>query len=582
MSGVLSVHTSDGLDIDIPLTYAGDALPGYNSGNISLSTPSQTVEYQVTAIRNMVGVSGEDTEASYIFDAETRRWSETNEFLSLSALASIDTLLGSDLSESSNIATAGQMALTGQETFDGVETRVISGKLSGAEIAGTDTELEVTYRIGVDDALLRQIEVSGDLDPSIIGALIEGVSADSVRTELTVNFSDYGKEVAYKSPHLAAARFSHNATLLDDGRVLVSGGYIGVFENDELLGFPASSSQFYDPLTATWTFTGELDPTYDHQTDRWTVFSAEEDSDLIPYTPPTKLLDGRLVSVTIVSGRYDANDSFGALAIFDTETNEWTHLSDVPTDRFSPGVIVLSDGRALVAGGSEVGSTASISPASLSIVESYDPSTDTWQTLEPMNQPAIERSFVRLNDGRILAVGGFIADPGRERWSDSVEIYNPDTNKWAPTASMNVERVLPQIVSLQDGRILATGMVESRNALVDNSPNAEIYNPATNEWTGTGAMSVQRIGYTLTLLPDGRVLIAGGVNTLDDDDYVPLSTTEIYDSTTNTWSPGPELSQTRAEHSAILMPDGRVLIAGGISQDGDSKYLTASTEFIEP
>ena len=365
MSGILSVQTSDGLDIDIPLTYTGDALPGYNSGNISLSTPSQTVEYQVTAFRNISQASSETIETRHAyFDTETRRWIETEGLLTLSALSDLRVLLGSDLSESSDIAAGGQMNLTGQQPLDGVETHVISGKLSGAEIAGTDTELEVTYRIGVDDALLRQIEISGDLDSSIIGALIDGLSADSVRAELTVNFSHYGKDIPYKSPYLAWPRFSHHSTLLDDGRVLVSGGWTGAFENGGITGFPAGLSQIYDPLTATWTFKGKLDP------DAW-----EEMPELFPQTQPVKLLDGRLVSVAIVGGLHphphDIDEhSFGALAIFDTETDEWTRLSDVPvpTDRSFPHAIVLNDGRVLVAGGTEIGdsASASFSPLALS------------------------------------------------------------------------------------------------------------------------------------------------------------------------------------------------------------------------
>ncbi|MYH11428.1 MAG: hypothetical protein F4191_01115, partial [Rhodothermaceae bacterium] len=284
MSGVLSVQTSDRIDVDIPITYAGDALPGYNSATLSLTTPSETVEYDAIALHNMAGVSGETIEAGYIFDADAHRWAEKEELLLLSALASLSVLLGSDLSETSDIATDGQVKLTGQETFDGVETHVISGKVTGAE-----TELEVTYRIGVDDVLLRQIEVSGNLDPSVIGALTDGISADSARAELTVSFSDYGKDVVRKSPYLAWPRFSHNATLLDDGRVLVSGGWMGAFEDNNLTGFPAGISQIYDPLTATWTFKGKLDP------DAW-----EEIPDLFPQTSPARLPDGRIVSVAIL------------------------------------------------------------------------------------------------------------------------------------------------------------------------------------------------------------------------------------------------------------------------------------------
>ena len=582
MSGVLSVRTSDGLDIEIPLTYSGDALTGYNSASISLTAPSETVEHKVISVQNISGLSDETAETKHaFFDAETRRWIETEELLALSTLTDLRVLLGSDLHDTSDIVTEGQMKLTGQETLDSVETHVISGTLAGPE-----TEMEVIYRIGVDDALLRQIEVSGDLDPSVIGTLIDGTNTDLVHAELTVNFSDYGKDVAHKSPYLGETRFNHDATLLDDGRVLVSGGYMGAFENDELFGFPSVSYQIYDPLTATWTFMGPV-TSYDPLTSILTVTdpsdpTASDIPELAPSAPPSRLPDGRLVTVAKL-GSHSVNDPFNALAVFDTETNEWTRLADIPTDRGSPDMLVLNDGRVLLVGGSEIGSSPSDCCDLLDLVEAYDPSTDTWQTLEPMNQPAIGRSLILLDGGRVLAAGGFINEPGIELWwSSGLETYDPDTNKWTPTADMNIERILPQIVSLQNGRVLATGPVASEASPVDDDSDAEIYDPVTDEWTVTGAMSVRQSGYTLTLLPDGRVLAAGGVNATGDGDYVPLSSTEIFDPETNTWSPGPELSQPRSNHSATLMPDGSVLLTGGISERGGEKYLTVSTEFIEP
>ena len=81
-------------------------------------------------------------------------------------------------------------------------------------------------------------------------------------------------------------------------------------------------------------------------------------------------------------------------------------------------------------------------------------------------------------------------------------------------------------------------------------------------------------------LPDGRVLAAGGEDPMGDD-YLLYSSTEIFDPETNTWSPDPELSQPRSSHSDTLMLDGSILLAGGISQEGE-RYPIASTEFITP
>ncbi len=573
MNGVLSVRTSDGLDLEISLTYTGDAMPGYNSASVSLAAPSQTVEYDVITHQNISEASGETVETGRaLFDTETRRWIETEDLLALSTLTDLRVLLGFDLYETSDIVTDGRMKLAGRQTLNGVSAHVISGKLPGADISGTETDLEVTYRVGVDDALLRQVEISGDLDPSIIDALLDDLSADSVRAELTVKFSEYGKEVAHKSPHLAWPRFNHYATLLDDGRVLVSGGWTGEFDNDDqLIGFPAGIPQIYDPLTSTWTFKGKLDP------DAW-----EEIPDLFPQTPPARLPDGRLVSVAILDvphshpHPHDIDDySFGALAVFNTETDEWTRLSDapVPTDRSFPDAIVLNDGRALVVGGTEIGRSASASFDPLAVVEAYDLSTGAWQTLEPMNLPARQRWLVTLHDGRVLAAGGFITEPDMARWLNEAEIYDPHTNTWTPAESMTAPHT--RAIVLHDGRVLATGGALSRT----DSLVSETYNPETGAWTTTGAMTRPRSNHTLTLLPDGRVLAAGGIGPLGD---IVLSTTDIFDPATGAWSPGPELSQPRANHSATLMPDGSALIAGGISERNGERYITLSTEFITP
>ena len=129
-----------------------------------------------------------------------------------------------------------------------------------------------------------------------------------------------------------------------------------------------------------------------------------------------------------------------------------------------------------------------------------------------------------------------------------------------------------------DGRVLATGGVLPHTDIL----NSEAYNSETGEWTVTGAMSQRRSNHTLTLLPDGRVLAVGGIEPSDNGDYVVLSTTEIFDPVTGAWSPGPELSHPRWGHSATLMPNGSVLIVGGVSERNGEKYVTLSTEFIEP
>ncbi len=568
-TGVLIGKTVDGTEVEIPVTYAGDALSDYNSASIELTTPSKTLEFDVIYIHGGNSLYSAAIGMSYVFDTETRRWSENVELFAFSALTNPRSLLGSNSTETSGIAARGHMKREGQETLDGVDTHVITGKLPLEQVSGADGELvDVTYRIGVDDGLLRQVEIEGAISPSVLMSLTDDGYTETDRVKLTVKFFDYGKPVDYAAPNLATSRFGHDATLLDDGRVLVSGGWTGTANNNEIYPYPVVFSQIYDPETDTWTLTDRIGPD-----------NSEELPGFLIYSPAARLSDGRIVSVALSKEAQSGNpdDVTSAIAVFDLETDEWKHISDIPSNRIFADIFALNDGGILVVGGLDLkamsSSFATIDPEDL--VESYNTATGEWQTLGPMNEPAMEHSLVPLKDGRIMAVGGF-NDSNRMHGTDRAEIFDPVTNAWTLTGRMNVTRMFPVAVTLSDGRILVTGSEISHSGGVDDSPLSETYDPDTREWTITDVMSVRRSGHTLTLLPDGRVLAAGG-----EDSHVLYSTTEIFDPVTDTWSLGPELSQPRSNHSATLMPDGSVLLAGGISQKGE-RYPIASTEFISP
>ena len=567
-TGVLTGKTADGTEVEIPVTYAGDALSDYNSASIKLTTPSKALEFDVIYIHGRNSLYSAAIRISYVFDTEARRWSENVELFALSALTNSRSLLGSNSTETSGIAARGHMKLEGQETLDGVDTHVITGNLPLEQVSGADGELvDVTYRIGVDDGLLRQVEIEGDISPSVLMSLTDDSYTDTDRVKLTVKFFDYGKPVDYAAPNLATSRFGHDATLLDDGRVLVSGGWTGTANNDFIAPFPAIVSQIYDPETDTWTYTERF----------WEEQTAER-IEFFMFMSASKLRDERVISVAVPA----EEGSSVAIAVFDPETGAWSRLSDVPSNRVFSNVSVLNDGRILIVGGVDAGALFSGSSAADShgMVEIYDPVTGEWQSPEAMNKSAAEQSVVSLADGRALAIGGFVSDSNLTRDTARAEVFDPVSNSWTLTGEMNVSRVSPRAIALTDGRILVTGGLDQYGMTFGDSPDSETYDPDTGEWTLAGSMSVPRMSHTLTLLPDDRVLAVGGENP-QGSEYILYSTTEIFDPETDTWSPGPELSQPRAGHSATLMPDGSVLLAGGISQDGE-RFPTASTEFITP
>jgi hypothetical protein len=114
--------------------------------------------------------------------------------------------------------------------------------------------------------------------------------------------------------------------------------------------------------------------------------------------------------------------------------------------------------------------------------------------------------------------------------------------------------------------------------LVWSEQRSELYDPVAGTWSGTGSLATPRDGHTATLLPSGRVLVTGGITVVagPNSKNVILATSELYDPATGTWSATGSLATARFLHTATLLPSGKVLVAGGIGQSG---YL-ASAELI--
>src|SRR4029077_21083280 len=136
---------------------------------------------------------------------------------------------------------------------------------------------------------------------------------------------------------------------------------------------------------------------------------------------------------------------------------------------------------------------------------------------------------------------------------------------------------------LNDGRVLTVGGVHwskvegCRRCSLQLSAlaSAELYDPATGEFTSTGSMSVPRVFHTATLLGNGKVLVAGG-----DNRYGTIYTTaELYDPATGLFTLiGNMMTTERSGHRATLLENGKVLLAGGASVGGSS----SSAEVFDP
>jgi hypothetical protein len=149
----------------------------------------------------------------------------------------------------------------------------------------------------------------------------------------------------------------------------------------------------------------------------------------------------------------------------------------------------------------------------------------------------------------------------------STEIYDPRTDSFTLGPLMTTERSLHKATRLPNGRWLLTAGVDVRN---DPQNVCELFDPATNQFTATAPMRDKRMGHTATLLPNGKVLVTGGLadmnapNTPIDPVLSALHSTELYDPATGLWTVGPNMGKPRAGHEAVLLPNGKVLLAGGI------------------
>jgi N-acetylneuraminic acid mutarotase len=212
-------------------------------------------------------------------------------------------------------------------------------------------------------------------------------------------------------------------------------------------------------------------------------------------------------------------------------------------------------------------------PSSTSPIEQSAP---TWTATGNMLEARTGDTATLLRDGKVLVVGG--GGSGQFGLLATAELYDPVSGSWAATGSMNGVRVLQTATLLEDGKVLVAGGADSIGETSLNAlATAELYDPDSGSWTATGNMIEARARHTATLLPDGRVLVVGGSGSGSGSDA--LATAELYDPDSGSWTATGNMIEARARHTATLLPDGTVLIAGGDSAGGPQ---LASAELYDP
>ena len=319
--------------------------------------------------------------------------------------------------------------------------------------------------------------------------------------------------------NLNTPRTGHTATLLPNGKVLVVAGSTE---------YP--SAELYDTATGGWSATGSL-------------------HSALGYHTAALLQDGKVLVV-----------GPGSAELYDITTGSWSAVAPIwqPT---GATVTRLANGKVLMVGAYV--DTSEAVTYSYAVAELYDPAAATWR---PAGVPSWARSghtATLLQNGNVLVVGGAVDEGGFDNVPSRAELYNPISDSWREVGA-DVFRAGHTATLLPNGKVLIAGG--------NNPQGVRLYDPATETFIGTGYLTAGRFAHTATLLPNGKVLIAAGLVPLEGGG--PSHSTDLYDPDTGSWASSGNLNTGRWGHTATLLPNGRVLVAGGV--DGSLTALNSA------
>jgi Galactose oxidase, central domain len=318
--------------------------------------------------------------------------------------------------------------------------------------------------------------------------------------------------------NMLAPRFAHTATLLLGGNVLVAGGGLSA---------PGDSAELWDRSLGRFVSTG-----------RMTVLRRGHTATLLP--------DGR---VLLVGG-----DASGASAeLYDPAAGSFTATGKMTTARVGFTSTLLNNGKVLIAGGYEPGPRGF--GAALSSAELYDPDTGTFARTGDLAMPRGLHKAMLLSNGKVALFGSYFAGAGVSAYHI---VEESGLFTLADAKSRHEFDAVPTL--LTNGQILFTGGDGELTTV--GFADAELYDPIADRLSSAGNMTVPRYDHTATLLSDGRVLIAGS-QISGADGGTAVASAEIYDPAAATFTMTGSMNSRRFGHTATLLLDGTVLIAGG-------------------
>lgn len=311
---------------------------------------------------------------------------------------------------------------------------------------------------------------------------------------------------------LLVPRWAHESQVLSNGKVLVFGGNNGDLLNPVFY----KSSELYDPVTNTWSGSGNM------------LYERESFASVL-------LNDGKVLAI----GGIDTT-----CELYDPATGLWSAAASM--HNFCNKAIKLNDGRVLAVAGNAS--------------EIYDPSSNKWQYVDTLAIPrGRDFSMILLDNGKVLVTGGGGAET-------KAELFDPATNSWTLLANtLKLGRKDHSSVKLADGKILLMGGDASSNG-------CEIYNPTNNTFAYTGAIQENLGGNPAILMDNGTVLIYGL-----GDFFSPTNTKclQIFNPSTGVWSAAGAFNFVGTNlYTVCKLKNGQIILIGGSATTGNGASKT--------
>lgn len=336
---------------------------------------------------------------------------------------------------------------------------------------------------------------------------------------------------------MSSVRRAHTATMLSTGKVLVVGGDYPT--GASTVGYVASADLF-DPATNTFSPTGSLTTARSHHA-------------------AALLTNGNV----LVTGGEGSAGILGSTEIYDAGTGQFGAGGALLEPRKDPEIVVqASNNVPLVTGG--LGSSSLV----LDTSEKYDTTNNVWTGAATMPYRRMGHFMTVLSTGQTMVIGGITTTSTGDL--ATCETLSPGGSVWQPTTNaMQEARYYFAGAKLSSGKVLvASGYSRGISA---NTYSTEIFDTTTGQWTSAGSLSQARMHHTLTALPNGSAMLAGGVVMQEATTITQyLRSAELYDPSLNYWTPLPDMLESRFMHTATLLggstqtfDDDRVLITGG-------------------